>query len=80
MVFKSNESPLMSHKVFREKVFPQIKDDTCTFFIVIDNLRYDQWKMIESSLTTDLELMKNICILVFYHLQLNFQEMLFFQD
>ena len=48
-----NESPLMSHKVFREKVFPQIKDNTCTFFIVIDNLRYDQWKMIESSLTTD---------------------------
>ena len=43
----------MSHKVFREKVLPQIKDNTCTFFIVIDNLRYDQWKMIESSLTTD---------------------------
>ena len=43
----------MSHKVFREKVLPQITDNTCTFFIVIDNLRYDQWKMIESSLTTD---------------------------
>ena len=47
------DSPLMSHQVFRKKVLPNISEDTCTFFVVIDNLRYDQWKMIESSITSD---------------------------
>ena len=47
------ESPLMSHQLFREKVLSHIKDDKSLFFIVIDNLRYDQWKMIESSITSD---------------------------
>ena len=48
-----DDSPLMSHQVFRKKVLPNINEDTCTFFVVIDNLRYDQWKMIESSITSD---------------------------
>jgi DNA-binding response OmpR family regulator len=47
------DAPLMSQQVFRKKVLPNINEDTCTFFIVIDNLRYDQWKMIESSITSD---------------------------
>jgi len=46
-------SPLMSHQVFCKKVLPNINEVTCTFFVVIDNLRYDQWKMIESSITSD---------------------------
>ena len=32
-LLNQNESPLMSHKVFREKVLPQTTDNTCTFFI-----------------------------------------------
>ncbi len=47
------DSPLMSHQVFRKKVLPNVNEATCTFFVVIDNLRYDQWKMIESSITSD---------------------------
>jgi len=47
------DSPLMSHQAFRKKVYPNLSEDTCTFFVVIDNLRYDQWKMIESSITSD---------------------------
>jgi CheY-like chemotaxis protein len=49
----NEHSPLMSHQLFRQKVLPIIQDDKSTFFIVIDNLRYDQWKMIESSISSD---------------------------
>lgn len=43
---ESNDSPLMSHTVFKEKIFPMIKSDETLFLIVIDNLRWDQWKII----------------------------------
>lgn len=43
---KSDEAPLMSHNIFKHKVAPEIKEDPL-FLIVIDNLRYDQWKCIE---------------------------------
>lgn len=41
------DSPTLSHTLFRKKVFPYILDPKPTFFILIDNLRYDQWKMIQ---------------------------------
>lgn len=44
------ERPLLSHALLRTKVFPSL-DDKPTFLIVIDNLRYDQWKMIEPEVT-----------------------------
>jgi len=47
------DSPLMSHQVFKKKVLPIVNENTSTFFVVIDNLRYDQWKMIEPSITSD---------------------------
>lgn len=44
---KGNDSPLLSHEVFKQKVVPNLKKRTPTFLVVIDNLRYDQWKSIE---------------------------------
>ena len=41
------EAPLLSHNIFKEKVFPHLNNDNSTFMILIDNLRYDQWKVIE---------------------------------
>lgn len=43
----TDEAPLLSHNLFKEKVFNLLKQDKPTFFILIDNLRYDQWKVIE---------------------------------
>ncbi len=40
------DAPVMSHTLFKEKVLPFI-DSKPTFLVVIDNLRYDQWRMIE---------------------------------
>jgi DNA-binding response OmpR family regulator len=44
------EKPLLSHQLMKKKVFPQLSDEPF-FFILIDNLRYDQWKMLESTIT-----------------------------
>jgi YesN/AraC family two-component response regulator len=44
---KSKESPLMSHTLFKNKISPLIQPDSPLFFIVIDNLRYDQWKILQ---------------------------------
>ena len=38
--------PLLSHNLLKQRVFPELGDEP-VFLIVIDNLRYDQWKMIE---------------------------------
>lgn len=45
------QQPLWSHQLISQKVFPFLKDDIPTFFILLDNLRYDQWKVIEPVLT-----------------------------
>src|SRR5699024_4323393 len=43
----SKDAPIMSHRIFREMVVPELQKDQPTLFVVIDNLRYDQWKIIE---------------------------------
>ncbi len=41
------EKPLLSHQLMKKAVFPLLKEEKPVFFIVIDNLRYDQWKSME---------------------------------
>ncbi|MBQ4819187.1 PglZ domain-containing protein [Aquimarina sp. MMG016] len=43
----NSDAPIMSHTLFKEKVLPEISKDQPTLFVVIDNLRYDQWKAFE---------------------------------
>lgn len=43
---ESDDKPVMSHTLFPEHVAPLLKDQRPTFMILIDNLRWDQWKMI----------------------------------
>lgn len=44
---KSGDGPLLSHNVFKEKIKPHLKQGKPTFLVVIDNLRFDQWKVLE---------------------------------
>ncbi len=44
---KAREKPVLSHTLVREKVFPALDREQHLFFVVIDNLRYDQWKAIQ---------------------------------
>ena len=45
------EGPIQSHQLFKNKVFPQLDKERPTFFFLIDNLRYDQWKVINEIIT-----------------------------
>ncbi|WP_234734887.1 T9SS response regulator signal transducer PorX [Tellurirhabdus bombi] len=50
------DKPIMSHQLMRKKVFPLVEEGVGSpagplFFVLIDNLRYDQWKVIEPILT-----------------------------
>ena len=40
------EAPLMSHRVFKEKVFPLLSGGHQVVLVVMDNFRYDQWRML----------------------------------
>ena len=42
--------PLMSPDLFKKKVFPLLDKGEKVFFILVDNFRYDQWKVIRELL------------------------------
>jgi len=44
---RSTESPVLSHTLFQFKVFPHVEKGVPLFFVLIDNLRFDQWKAIQ---------------------------------
>ena len=44
---KSSEAPVMSHNLFQFKVLPHVEKGIPTFFVLLDNLRFDQWKAIQ---------------------------------
>lgn len=41
------DRPLMSHQVLKHEVFPLLKEAKPVFLLVIDNLRFDQWEVLE---------------------------------
>lgn len=45
------EAPVMSHNLMRRKVFPKLSEEVPTIMLLLDNLRYDQWKVIEPILS-----------------------------
>ena len=44
---KATDAPIMSHSLFQYKILPHLEKGTPLFFVLIDNLRYDQWKSIQ---------------------------------
>lgn len=44
---KSTEAPIMSNTLMQFKVFPHLEKGKPLFFVLIDNLRFDQWKAIQ---------------------------------
>ncbi|PUZ27980.1 two-component system response regulator [Chitinophaga parva] len=47
MTPRAKDAPIMSHTLFQEKVLPFLDPKVPNFFVLIDNLRYDQWKAIQ---------------------------------
>ena len=55
------DKPILSHEIFGELVAPEIrKKDKPILFVVIDNLRYDQWKAFESVVNNHYKLEKEV--------------------
>lgn len=44
---KDANPPTMSHTLIKNKFIPELDKNESVFLIVIDNLRYDQWKIIQ---------------------------------
>jgi len=44
---KSTDGPVMSHTLLKFKVLPHLEKGIPLFFLLIDNLRFDQWKAIQ---------------------------------
>jgi CheY-like chemotaxis protein len=47
MKYHAGAGPVMSYNVLREYVFPHMVDDIPNLVVLLDNLRYDQWKILE---------------------------------
>ena len=43
----TDRHPMMSHEVMTKKVFPLLDKGEKVFFVVIDNFRLDQWRMVK---------------------------------
>jgi CheY-like chemotaxis protein len=48
---ENTNKPILSPALFQKKIFPQISEHNPLFFILIDNMRYDQWKTISAELS-----------------------------
>ena len=44
------DRPMMSHEVFKKKLFPSLDNGEKIFFIVFDNFRFDQWRVVRELL------------------------------
>ena len=43
----NTDAPILSHNLFKEKIVPELSKEQPTLLVVVDNLRFDQWKAFE---------------------------------
>jgi CheY-like chemotaxis protein len=55
---KSGEGPVMSHNMLQFKVLPHVEKGVPLFFVLIDNLRFDQWKSIQPIFSESFRIME----------------------
>jgi len=48
---QDEDGPIGSHNLMKKHVLPHLEEDTPTVFLLLDNLRMDQWKIIEPFVT-----------------------------
>lgn len=46
-----DKTPVMSHTAVKRKVMPELTTDQPVFLLLLDNLRYDQWKILQPQLS-----------------------------
>ncbi len=56
----SDEHPMMSHEVFRRTVFPLLDRGEKVCFVLIDNFRLDQWRIVQPLLSEFFNMEENL--------------------
>lgn len=54
----TDDAPLFSHELFKQKIVPHIQKGKPAFLILIDNLRFDQWKAIQHIATENFRVLE----------------------
>jgi CheY-like chemotaxis protein len=54
-------APLMSNGIFKQKILPLLDNGKPVVWVVVDNLRFDQWKVIEPLLNESFKLVEEDC-------------------
>ena len=57
---QGGDHPMLSNELFKTVVFPALKEEQKVFLVVLDNFRYDQWKMLERELGDLFEIDENV--------------------
>ena len=47
----TEDGPILSHEMMKEKIFTKMDRSKPVFFLLLDNLRFDQWKVLEPLIT-----------------------------
>jgi len=55
---RTDHHPLMSPNLFKDKVLPLLDQQEQVFFILVDNLRFDQWKILEPSIAQEFRVLE----------------------
>ena len=51
-----NPRPVLSPEIFKTKIFPLLSSGQRVFLVVLDNFRYDQWRMLAQELSGDFDI------------------------
>ena len=53
-------APLLSHRIFKERIFPLLDQKQKVFLVVLDNFRYDQWRMLSHELADQFDIEEDL--------------------
>lgn len=57
---KTDDRPLISSEIFKSQIFPSIDKGNKVFLIVIDNFRYDQWRVLSEEIGDMFDIDENL--------------------
>jgi len=56
----SDERPMLSPEIFKTKVFPLLNAGEKVYFVVLDNFRYDQWRMLAPEIAKQFDIEEDL--------------------
>lgn len=59
-IANADERPLISPDVFKRCIFPRLSAGRKVFLLVLDNLRFDQWRVISQDLAEDFDIEEDL--------------------